>query len=99
MITSFITQVSTKFNPFSAASKPARLFLAFLPPNARSSGGMTIQTQLLPRNSTEKPTLYVKFKDGKEMNLDPSALGIKSIVEEVDRHSRILQKAADLANA
>lgn len=33
------------------------------------------------------------------MNLDCEKLGIKSIVEEVDRHSRILQKAADLANA
>ncbi|KAK4461850.1 putative ribosomal protein [Cladorrhinum samala] len=98
MITRFITQVTTKFNPFSPQSKPARLFLSFLPPNARSSG-MNITAQLLPRHSTEKPTLYVKFKDGKEMNLDCEKLGIKSIVEEVDRHSRILQKAADLANA
>lgn len=60
MITRFITQVTTKFNPFSPQSKPARLFLSFLPPNARSSG-MNITTQLLPRHSAEKPTLYVKF--------------------------------------
>ena len=30
------------------------------------------------------------------MNLDCEKLGIKSIIEEVDRHSRALQKQADL---
>lgn len=39
-----------------------------------------------------------KTEDGKEMNLDCEAMGIKSIVEEVDRHSRMLQKNADLAD-
>ncbi|CCC06012.1 hypothetical protein SMACR_00228 [Sordaria macrospora] len=95
MLTRFITDVSTRFNPFSPKAKAARLFLSFLPPNARSDG-MNITTQLLPRNSTESPLLYVKFKDGKEMNIDVENMGIKSIVEEVDRHSRILQKQSDL---
>lgn len=40
-----------------------------------------------------------KTEDGKEMKLDCEAMGIKSIVEEVDRHSRMLQKEADLADA
>lgn len=35
-------------------------------------------------------------EDGKEMNLDGEKLGIKGIIEEVDRHSRALQKQADL---
>lgn len=35
-------------------------------------------------------------EDGKEMTLDTERLGIKGIVEEVDRHSRALQKQADL---
>jgi len=30
------------------------------------------------------------------MNLDCESMGIKSMIEEVDRHSRQLQKAADL---
>ena len=34
--------------------------------------------------------------DGKEMNLEVDRLNIKSVVEEVDRHSRVLQKQADL---
>lgn len=33
------------------------------------------------------------------MNLDCETMKIKSIVEEVDRHSRMLQKEADLADA
>lgn len=60
MITRFITEVNTKFNPFSAKSRSARLFLSFLPPTARSQG-MAIQTKLLPRTSTDKAALQVKF--------------------------------------
>ncbi|KAL2156907.1 hypothetical protein VTH06DRAFT_2551 [Thermothelomyces fergusii] len=98
MITRFITDVTTRFNPFSARSRSARLFLSFLPPGARASG-MNITTQLLPRTSKEPSTLYIKFRDGKEMKLDCENMPIKSIVEEVDRHSRMLQKEADLAEA
>lgn len=57
---------------------------------------MKINASILPRTSTERPTLVVKFKDGKEMSLDGEKLGIKGIVEEVDRHSRVLQKQSDL---
>lgn len=60
MITRFITEVNTKFNPFSAKSRSARLFLSYLPPTARSQG-MAIQTKLLPRTSTDKAALQVKF--------------------------------------
>ncbi|RYP21823.1 hypothetical protein DL765_002048 [Monosporascus sp. GIB2] len=95
MITRFITEVNTKFNPFSARSRATRLFLSSLPPNARANG-MQINTKLLPRTSTEPASLHVKFRDGKEMNLDGERLGIKGIIEEVDRHSRALQKQADL---
>ena len=120
MLTRFITNVTAKFNPFSAKARTARLFISFLPPNVRTDG-MIITTKLLPRNSTEPSSLYVKFsksppferdtavsgvassmlilavaEDGKEMNLDVENMGIKGVVEEVDRHSRTLQKQADL---
>ncbi|KAI0868392.1 39S ribosomal protein L53/MRP-L53-domain-containing protein [Hypoxylon argillaceum] len=97
MITRFITEVNTKFNPFSMGSRATRLFLSYLPPNARASG-MQINTTLLARNSTEPNFLCVKFKDGKEMTLNGETLGIKGIIEEVDRHSRALQKQADLSD-
>lgn len=32
------------------------------------------------------------------MNLDCERLGVKNLIEEVDRHSRGLQKAADLTD-
>lgn len=60
MITRFITDVTTRFNPFSPRAKSARLFLSFLPPEARAAG-MNITTQLLPRSSTEPSMLHVRF--------------------------------------
>lgn len=35
--------------------------------------------------------------DGKEMQLDTEKLKINDVVEEVDRHSRVLNRQADLA--
>lgn len=35
-------------------------------------------------------------EDGKEMDLDTEKLNLKDIVEEVDRHSRMLNRKADL---
>jgi hypothetical protein len=61
MITRFITEVNTKFNPFMSAARSTRLFLSSLPPNARNAGGMKINTKLLPRTSTEAPSLMIKF--------------------------------------
>lgn len=60
MITKFMTEITARFNPFSACAKPARLFLTLLPPNARTSG-TTISTTLLPRASTEPSSVAVKF--------------------------------------
>jgi len=98
MMTRFITDVSTKFNPFSPRARTVRLFLSLLPATARADG-VHITTQLLPRHSAEPNSLYVKFKDGKEMNLDCENLGIKGVVEEIGRHSRILQKHQDLSES
>ena len=59
MITRFLTDVRAKFNPFSPRGKTARLFLALLPPNARSS--MKIETQILSRHSKEPSVLFIKL--------------------------------------
>ncbi|KAH8732793.1 39S ribosomal protein L53/MRP-L53-domain-containing protein [Phaeosphaeriaceae sp. PMI808] len=95
MITRFLTDVRVTFNPFSLRSKPARLFLSLIPPNARLDG-MKIESKMLPRGSKEAATLAVKFKDGKEMNLDLSKMRITEVMEEVDRHSRQLARKEDL---
>ncbi|RKF62753.1 54S ribosomal protein L44, mitochondrial [Erysiphe neolycopersici] len=94
MITKFLTEVKSTFNPFSVKAKPARLFLAFLPPNARKT--MKIETKLLPKESTESSHLYLKFKDGLELDLKPDVLGLQGIFEEVDRHSRIMLRKEEL---
>jgi len=95
MITRFITDISTKFNPFNVpAGKTVRNFLALLPPNARST--MKINAQMLPRTTTGPTTLLLKFKDGKEMNLDVDKLKIKDVIEQVDRHSRMLGRQDEL---
>ncbi|KAH8657641.1 mitochondrial ribosomal protein L44 [Tricladium varicosporioides] len=94
MITRFITEVSTVFNPFSPKAKTARLFLSFLPPDARQT--MKVSTKLLPRISKDPSFVQLKFRDGKEMKLDTEKLGIKGVMEEVDRHSRILSRQEEL---
>ncbi|RDW74005.1 hypothetical protein BP5796_07447 [Coleophoma crateriformis] len=89
-----MTEVSTAFNPFSPRAKTARLFLSFFPADARQRIKMT--TKILPRASKDRSFVQVKFNDGKEMKLDAEKLGIKGIIEEVDRHSRSLNRANEL---
>ncbi|CAF9926481.1 39S ribosomal protein L44, mitochondrial [Imshaugia aleurites] len=99
MITKHITEVTTRFNPFTKPSKTCRVFLAHLPANARTT--MKINTTVLNRDSQEPSFLALKFnvlvEDGKEMQLDTEKLNINDVVEEVDRHSRVLNRQADLA--
>ena len=97
MLTKYITAVSATFSPFNARSgKTARNFLALLPPNARST--MSIDIKMLGRNASELPaSLGLKFKDGKDMQLDLEKMKIKEIQEAVDRHSRVLQRQEELA--
>ncbi|KAF1353690.1 hypothetical protein BDV97DRAFT_347124 [Delphinella strobiligena] len=97
MITRFLTSVSTAFSPFNPKSgKTARNFLAMLPPNARTT--MTINIKMLPKADAAKPALLsLTFKDGKEMKLDLDQLKIKDIMQEVDRHSRMLGRQEELS--
>ncbi|KAF3071857.1 hypothetical protein CFAM422_005838 [Trichoderma lentiforme] len=50
----------------------------------------------LPREQLIKSQIHCA-EDGKEMDFNCSKINIKGLVEEVDRHSRQLQKAADLS--
>ncbi|KAK4944938.1 hypothetical protein LTR28_003456 [Elasticomyces elasticus] len=96
MITRFLTSVSTTFSPFNPRSgKTARNFLALLPPNARTT--MKIDVKMLPKASAAQPsTLKVSFKDGKELALDLEKMKIKEVTGEIDRHSRMLARQAEL---
>jgi large subunit ribosomal protein L53 len=59
MITRYITGVRATFNPFVRKAKTARLFLSFLPANARQT--VKIATTVLPRESREPNVLHLTF--------------------------------------
>ncbi|KAM0709377.1 hypothetical protein Q7P35_003415 [Cladosporium inversicolor] len=96
MLTKYLTSVTTAFSPFNPKSgKTARNFLAMLPPNARST--MAIDVKMLSQTQKSLPaTLALKFKDGKEMNIDLEKMKIRDIQTEVDRHSRQLLRQEEL---
>ncbi|KIW07608.1 uncharacterized protein PV09_01558 [Verruconis gallopava] len=96
MISQFISGVSAKFNPFVRAQRMPRLFLSMLPPDSRTS--MKISVSQLPRDSAEKGSLSVTFKDGMEMSFNPEKVKIKEVMAEVDRHSRMLARKENLTS-
>jgi large subunit ribosomal protein L53 len=59
MITRYLTDVTAKFNPFSKRAKAARVFMAMIPAEARSS--IKITTTILPRTNNATPVLDLKF--------------------------------------
>ncbi|KAL7276043.1 39S ribosomal protein L44, mitochondrial [Rhizina undulata] len=95
MITRYLKNVTVHFNPFSPRARTARLFMSLLPPDARQS--MRINTKILGQDSKEAGWVEVVFKDGKEIKLDVSKMSIKDLVEEMDRHSRMLKRQDELA--
>lgn len=97
MLTKYLTAVNVTFSAFNRRSgTTARIFLAQLPPNARST--MSVNVNMLGRSASEQPaSLALKFKDGKEMQLDLEKMQIKEIQAEVDRHSRVLRRQEELA--
>lgn len=116
MRTTYLTSLSTTFNPFSQASHVPRLFLQLLPVNAHKS--IKITQSVLPRTSKTPATLELGFKDGKamkfswterakrKMDAGAAATGevrkeekqtqLADIVEEVERHARILGRKEEL---
>jgi large subunit ribosomal protein L53 len=104
----YLTSLSTAFNPFSRTAIVPRLFLGMLPANAHKS--MAIKTTQLPRNTTQPAFLELGFKDGKKMKYEWKELtaeelqnpekrpwSIHDIVAEVDRHARITGRKEELA--
>ena len=73
---------------------------------------MKITAKVLGRDSTEPSSLKLKFsehnvfrylllltpaEDGKEMALDTEKLAFGDLVQEVDRHSRVLSRLEELS--
>jgi large subunit ribosomal protein L53 len=108
MKTTYLTQLSCAFNPFSRTAIVPRLFLGMLPANAHKT--IQIKTTQLPRNATQPAFLELGFKDGKKMkyewkemtheefqNAEQKPATIHDVVAEVDRHARITGRKEELA--
>jgi len=94
MITKYLTSVTAKINPFSRRSHAIRVFLSMIPSEARND--IKISTRVVHRLSPS--ALDIKFKDGKEINVNLKETGVNELVNQVDRHSRMLARLADLSN-
>jgi len=97
MITRYLTEVVTRFNPFLPSARAARIFLTNIPAEARLQ--MRVSSTVLPKTSVETPVLEIKFKDGTAMKMDLEQMKIGDVVEQVDRHSRILARKESIASA
>lgn len=116
MRTTYITSITTSFNPFSRTSGVPRLFLQLLPVKAHKD--IKITQTVLPRSSTQPAILELGFKDGAKRKYSWTEQAIQSraeaevaaakkspedtptqlsdIVEEVNRHARILGRKEEL---
>ncbi|TGZ76346.1 hypothetical protein EX30DRAFT_336717 [Ascodesmis nigricans] len=97
MHTRFFTSVKLRFNPFDLRGKTPRLFAALLPPDARAQG-MKIQTEVLPRNDRSGGFVEVVFTDGDKYAVQTKNVGIKDVVEEVERRTRLMARKEELAS-
>ncbi|RMZ87025.1 hypothetical protein DV736_g5747, partial [Chaetothyriales sp. CBS 134916] len=64
----YLTQLTTGFNPFSLTSRVPRLFLNHLPPNAHKL--VQIKCATLPQTSSAPAFLELAFKDGHKMRYE-----------------------------
>lgn len=114
MRTTYLTSLTTTFNPFSTTSHVPRLFLQLLPVNAHKS--IKITQKVLPRTTALPATLELGFKDGKGMKFEwverrktgsgdgyvkeggarEKQVQLADIVEEVERHARVLGRKEEL---
>ncbi|CDO55003.1 similar to Saccharomyces cerevisiae YMR225C MRPL44 Mitochondrial ribosomal protein of the large subunit [Geotrichum candidum] len=96
MITKYFNTVVVKYNPLLAASKPARIFLANIPPAQRQQ--LTLTHRILEPNSTEPASITVTFKDGNTISVDPTSGSTVGIQDVFDRYSRKLKLKEDISD-
>lgn len=90
MITKYFTKVTVKFDPFSPAARPARLFLSRIPPSLK--GQCQINHKILTSSSpaSEQPIIEVTYKDKHIMKADPRDMTYTELQQHFDGHSRKL---------
>ncbi|RMD42112.1 hypothetical protein DV735_g2987, partial [Chaetothyriales sp. CBS 134920] len=97
MRTTYLTQLTTAFNPFSLTSRVPRLFLGHLPPNAHKL--IQIKCTTLPQASTAPAFLELAFKDGQRMRYEWSEQDVqKPKPGSVDASNSKKRKVTTLQN-
>lgn len=87
MITKYFKSVVVSVPPMGHATKLGRVFMANLPPRARTD--VAVNFKLL--DSASAPELKVTFKDGTTIAADINSIATAEMVETFDRYSRKLQ--------
>lgn len=94
MITKYFSKVTTRFDPFTSAAKPARIFLARIPHVQKS--GCQVDCKVI--HAPEKPSIKVAFKDKLVLEIDPSGKTMEDLREFFDAYSRKLALKEALDN-
>lgn len=97
-----ITSFRTAFSPFSPLARPCRIFLSLLQ-NPRTTplssvSHVDIKVIQLPRNSTQLPEMTIKFRGGKQLQLEVGKrkMKIDDVIEEVSRVGRVIERDESL---
>jgi large subunit ribosomal protein L53 len=87
------------FLPPDVRANGTAVHTSLLPRNATESSSLKVKfsTLIYTKGPGPRNELIYYAEDGKVMDFNCSKINIKGLVEEVDRHSRQLQKAADLS--
>lgn len=90
MITKYFTKVTVKFDPFAPSARPARLFLARIPPSLKGQCQVNYKVLTADSAAAEKPIIEVTFKDKHTLLADPATMGFTELSLHFDAHSRKL---------
>lgn len=92
MRTTYITSLTTSFNPFSRSSHVPRLFLQLLPVKAHKE--IKITQTVLPRSSTQPATLELGLKDGQTLKYSWTERAKQSAAIDKDAGARSQKQEA-----
>jgi large subunit ribosomal protein L53 len=112
MMTKYLTEITARINPFNKRARSARVLLSLVGGEARARGLLIRNVVLprasqeppvleLKFSPSPPSVLDVQVangekEDGKELKMDLRVARISDIVDEVDRHSRMLARKEDL---
>lgn len=98
MLTRYLTAVTVKgLNSFSPRAKTTRVLVNMLVSEKNRSQNQ-IKVNVLPaaKSFDGSPTITIKYKDGKTIDIEPGEWSIRRLIQEIDTHSKQLKTKDDL---